>query len=114
LAHLKQALALQPASTQLANKLAWFLATCPQAALRDGPGALQLAVQLNAAAGGRDPNVLRTLAAAYAQCGRYPDAAEAAGRGIQIARQQRNASLVASMEQEVKIYQAGRPYGEGK
>jgi len=55
------------------NNLAWFLATCTAPAFRDGSRAVQLAEQLvkvvpdNAA-------MLDTLAAAYAEAGRFSDA----------------------------------------
>jgi len=54
------------------NCLAWLLATCPDANLRDGQQALSIAtrvVQQNRSAANLD-----TLAAAYAETGRFSDA----------------------------------------
>jgi hypothetical protein len=56
------------------NSLAWLLATCPEDTVRDGPRAVVLAEQIVAAVP-RDAVYLNTLAAAYAEVGRFEDAA---------------------------------------
>jgi tetratricopeptide (TPR) repeat protein len=56
------------------NNLAWLLATCPQDDLRDGPRALeeaQLACELS---DWKESYCLGTLAAAYAEVGRFDEA----------------------------------------
>src|SRR5208282_2850870 len=46
-------LQIQPADVEVLNKLAWLLATCPQASLRNGNKAVQLAQQANELASGK-------------------------------------------------------------
>ena len=59
------------------NNLAWALATCPDASLRNGAKAVQLARQANRLSDGKNPLVLRTLAAACADALRDPARLEA-------------------------------------
>ena len=56
------------------NNLAWMLATAPQVSLRNGSKAVGRSTggQL---AGGLNAMILRTLAATYAESGRFPEAA---------------------------------------
>ena len=54
--------------------LAWLRATCPKASLRNAAEAVECAERANQLCGGRQPNVLDALAAAYAEAGRFPDA----------------------------------------
>ena len=62
-------LKIKPDDADSRKNLAWLLATCPQAALRNGNKAVELAEQANLAAKGQDPLVLTVSAAAYAENG---------------------------------------------
>ena len=53
--------------------LAWILATCPEDAFRDGPRAVALAEEVVASTP-QDVAYLDTLAAAYAEAGRFEEA----------------------------------------
>jgi cytochrome c-type biogenesis protein CcmH/NrfG len=53
--------------------------------------------------------VLHTLAAAYAEAGRYSDAVETAQHALRLAGAQSNTGLAAALESELKLYQAGSP-----
>jgi tetratricopeptide (TPR) repeat protein len=107
IAAIQKALDLQPANTMIQNNLAWILATAPQPSLRDGPRAVQLAVQASQASGGNNPVILHTLAAAYAAAGQYPSAVETAQRALQLA--QANGSLASALPREIELYKAGQP-----
>jgi tetratricopeptide (TPR) repeat protein len=61
------------------NSLAWLLATCPDDSVRDGKRALALAEEIVAAVP-QDAAYLSTLAAAYAEVGRFGDAVDAQER----------------------------------
>ena len=74
------ALELKPDDVRTLNDLAWLLATCPQDHLRSGPEAVELARRAQQASGGKDPDVLDTLAAAYAEAGQFPNALATAGK----------------------------------
>jgi tetratricopeptide (TPR) repeat protein len=89
------------------NNLAWTLATCPDDGVRDGRRALALASRLNAKAPHSVPYV-GTLAAAYAEVGRFPDA---------IRTQQEALALLPLSHPEydrftrmLNEYRAGRPW----
>jgi tetratricopeptide (TPR) repeat protein len=108
--HYQKALQLKPAEPSVQNNLAWVLATCPEASLRDGNKAVELARQANGLTGGENPIVLHTLAAAYAEAGRFSEAVETAQHALRLAEAQSNASLAGQLQLEMKLYQAGSPF----
>jgi tetratricopeptide (TPR) repeat protein len=108
----QKALDLQPADTSAQNNLAWMLATAPQASLRNGARALQLASQASQSSGGNNPVILRTLAAAYAEAGQYSNAIQAAQRALELAENQSNTALASALPREIELYEAGRPFEE--
>jgi Flp pilus assembly protein TadD len=105
----KLALQLEPADMEALNNLAWCLATCPQASLRNGATAVQLARQANELAGGKNPVILATLAAAFAETGRFGDAVRTAQKAIDLARTAGRRDLAAKLDGELQRYQAGLP-----
>src|SRR5262249_50583660 len=62
----EEALELATDDPECFNSLAWFLATCPDANIRDGPRAVALAKNAAELTGFRNPVLLDTLAAAHA------------------------------------------------
>jgi tetratricopeptide (TPR) repeat protein len=106
---LRKALEHQPANATIQNTLAWILATASQPSLRNGAGAVQLATQASQSSGGGNPVFLDTLAAAYAEAGRFPEAIQTAQKALKLAEAQSNAALAATLSGEIKLYQAGRP-----
>jgi tetratricopeptide (TPR) repeat protein len=112
IAAIQRALELQPSNALIQNNLAWMLATAPQASVRNGPRAVQLAAQASQSSGGNNPMILRTLAVAYAGAGEFPNAIQAAQKALQLAEAQSNTKLANALLREIKLYQAGRPYEE--
>ena len=110
IAHFQKALEIKPDYVKAQNNLAWVLATCPQASLRDGNKAVELAQRANQLTDGENPLVLRTLAAAYAEAGRFPEAVETAQRALQLARAQSNIRLADALQSQMKFYEAGQPF----
>jgi tetratricopeptide (TPR) repeat protein len=108
--HFQKALQLKPADPDIQNNLALFLATCPQASLRNGNKAVELARQANELTGGENPIILRTLAAAFAEAGRFSEAVETAQRALHLAGAQSNTKLAGQLQYEMKLYQAGSPF----
>lgn len=92
------------------NNLAWLLATSSDASIRDGNRAIELAKQAVQLSGGKDANYLRTLAAAYAEAGRFAEAAESARRAWQAAQTQGNSTLANALRDEIALYELGLPY----
>jgi tetratricopeptide (TPR) repeat protein len=110
IAHYQQALQIEPADPEVQNNLAWLLATCPQASLRNGNEAVELARQANALTGGENPAILHTFAAALAEAGRFSEAVETAQRALHLAEAQSNTRLAGALQSELKLYQAGSPF----
>jgi tetratricopeptide (TPR) repeat protein len=106
----QKALQIEPADAAAQNDLAWILATCPQASLRNGNKAVELARQANELTGGENPVVLHILAAAYAEAGRFSDAVETAQLALHLAEAQSNTTLAGQLQSEMKLYQAGSPF----
>ena len=109
-AHYQRALELNPDSPDALNDLAWVLATSPQAPVRDGTRAVQLAQRANQAVGGKSPVILRTLAAAYAETGQFADARQCAEHAIELARASGQLGLVEELAGALKLYEAGHPF----
>lgn len=110
ISQVQQALEFQPANPSIRNKLAWMLATVPQTALRAGARAVELATEASQSTGGGNPDILRTLAAAYAEAGEFPNAVQTAQRALQLGEAQGNTALADALRRELKLYEAGRPY----
>jgi tetratricopeptide (TPR) repeat protein len=110
IAHFQKALEINPVEPAVQNNLAWLLATCPQASLRNGNEAVELARQANELTGGKNPVILNTLAAAFAEAGRFSEAVETAQRALRLAEAQSNAGLAGQLQFEMKLYQAGSPF----
>jgi eukaryotic-like serine/threonine-protein kinase len=88
---------------QSLNALAWFRATFPDAAYRDGPQAIELAERADALSRHRDAEVLATLAAAYAETGNFEKAIAAQTEAMNLARWREQKQDYAS---RLKLFQA--------
>jgi hypothetical protein len=91
-------------------RVAWLLATSPKASVRNGIKAIALVGQVEQLSSGRNPVINMTLAAAYAEAGRFADAVATAERARSLAAQQGNASLADVLGKQIKLYQAGTPF----
>jgi hypothetical protein len=59
---------------------------------------------------GKDPNYLRTLAAACAESGRFPEAKETAQQALQVAEKRSNSALANALRDEIALYELSLPY----
>jgi Flp pilus assembly protein TadD len=107
--HYQTALDIAPHSILPLNNLAWLRATCPDASLRDGAKAVDLAQQADRLPEGQNPIFTRTLAAAYAEAGRFDDAIETARRAAQVANTQGIPALVDNLRMDVDLYRRHEP-----
>jgi len=71
---LDEAIRIDPKAPEGYTGLAWMLATCPDAAQRDGKRALEHAKRANELTGRKEEAQLSTLAAAYAELGQFDEA----------------------------------------
>jgi tetratricopeptide (TPR) repeat protein len=111
ISHLKTAIQLKPEWPIALNSLAWMLATQQNPKLREGHEAVRLA-ELAVALTKKDPGMVDTLAAAYAEAGRFPEAIKTAETAIQLATASNQASLAAEIKTRLQLYQAGTAYRE--
>ncbi len=100
----------QPGWLGPANDLAWILATHPDPETRDGAAAVALAERAVASLPDAMPELLDTLAAAYAEAGQWEQAAATAERGRVLADRQAKADLAQQMARRLELYRARRPY----
>ena len=94
------------------SNLAWLLATAADPALRNGPEAVLLAerAESESSRGENYPIVLRILAAAYAETGRFVEAKKTAEQALEAAQIQGNSGLSSALRSEISLYELGLPY----
>lgn len=112
-AHFRKALDVDPGHMNAEVNLAWVLATAPDASVRDGAKAVQLAEDVARRAGHPNAIALRTLAAAYAEVGRFNDAISTAQQAIELAKATRNDGLAADLERNITAYESNQPIRSG-
>ncbi|NWF84473.1 MAG: tetratricopeptide repeat protein [Bryobacteraceae bacterium] len=109
---LREAEKLEPGNLTVLKNLAWILSTCPDGAVRNGAEALRLAARAAELAGGRDVVVLDALGAAYAELGRFPEAASAAGQAIALASSRNDQAALEALKARLRLYRSARPFRE--
>jgi Flp pilus assembly protein TadD len=105
----RKALELSPAWPEVANNLAWILATHPNSQIRDGPEAVRLARIACAATRYRDPTYLGTLAAAYAQNGDFTQAVDYARKTLGRAETLRDQQNIDAAKTALILYEQNKP-----
>jgi tetratricopeptide (TPR) repeat protein len=113
IAHYEKSLVIAPQSTVSLNNLAQLFATCSDARYRNGSRAIQLAEQADQLSGRKNPSIVRTLAAAYAESGRFNDAIAAAERALQLATAQGDSALVSDLRMDIDLYRMNFPRRSG-
>ena len=105
----QKVLMIEPDNGNAMSNLAWVFATSPDQSLRDGGRAVQLAEQAVRLSGDRIPILFRTLAAAYAENGRFSEAIQTAQQGIELANSQGNVGLANDLQGNIALYQERQP-----
>jgi tetratricopeptide (TPR) repeat protein len=106
----KKALQLKPDWIGVMGDLSWLLATSPDADVRDPATALRLAQKANKLTNYSHPEVLFTLATAYAAEGKFSDAVEIAEKAIDLAEAANRKELAGLIRKYLQLYKAGQPY----
>ena len=114
LADFDKAIELDSQCVPAYNELAWIMATCPDGQYRNGKRAVELAeTALKLPKGGLGvETLLDTLAAAYAEEGRFQDAIETQERAIKLLNQKGATKEREAMMKHLSSYQAGKPWRE--
>jgi tetratricopeptide (TPR) repeat protein len=106
------ALALVPKDPHSRNNVAWVLATTSDGSIRDGARAVGFAEEAVQLSGGREPRFLRTLAAAYAESGRFSEAIAVAQQAAGIANMQAKPDVAKRLENDLLLFRGNLPLRE--
>jgi Tfp pilus assembly protein PilF len=102
----------QPNQPALLNNFAWLLASCPDAAFRNGPEAVRLATRACELTSYGQPVAIGTLAAAQAEAGDFPAAVATAERAAALASTLHLDQVAANNRQLIQLYRQGKPFHE--
>jgi len=94
------------------NNLAWILAAHPDSAIRNGTAAVTLAERSCRLTNHEQPLYLGTLAAAYAEAGRFDAAVKTAEAAMELAKNQGNQALAERNLQLLELYRTGKAFHE--
>ena len=111
-AQYREALKLDPNLPTALNNLAWALATSSDDRLRNGAEAVQLAERACELTQYNQPWFVGTLAAAYAEAGRFADAVAAAEKAVKLATDAGLTAVAVENRKLLELYRAGKPYHE--
>jgi len=106
LAEWRAGLHVDPEDLPLLSQAAWVLATNPQASIRNGSEAVELAARAVKLSGAKDPATLDTLSAAYAEAGRFPEAVQTARQALALATE----PLADDLRARITLYESNRPF----
>jgi tetratricopeptide (TPR) repeat protein/Tol biopolymer transport system component len=110
LAQWREVLRLDPNYAPAMIQAAYALAASPEASDRNGAEAVKLAERALQLTGTDNPLYLDTLAAAYAEAGRFPEAIEAARKALELAKQHNQDELARTLNAKIGLYEARKPY----
>lgn len=106
----RKAVAIQPRFGPSLNNLAWLMSTSTDDSLRNGNEAVQFAESLCEAESQRTPENLDTLAAAYAEAGRFEDAIKTVNEAVRMTKAEGDLQATRSMEKRLVLYKQKKPY----
>jgi protein O-mannosyl-transferase len=112
LTHWREVVRLQPDNLRAVNQLAWAMATGAEPSVRNGAEAAELAQWAVKLSRGQEPLPLGTLAAAYAEVGRFAEAVKIADRAIVLAAARDDAVMADALRRQRQCYRTGSPYRE--
>lgn len=92
------------------NNLAWILATTTDPALRDGKRAVELLEDLVFDRKLKRPGVYDSLAAAYAEVGRFDDAVSMQLQALELLKKRKDKKMLARFQQHLQYYQQEKPW----
>ena len=107
-----EALRLDPDLVGPLNNLAWIRAAHSQARFRDGAEAVRLAERACRVTEYKEPMLVGTLGAAYAEAGRFEDAVAAAAKARELALALGHWDVAEKNEKLGRLFAARQPYRE--
>jgi tetratricopeptide (TPR) repeat protein len=112
IAHYRAALKTRPEFPEALNNLAWILAANADPQVRSGPEAVALAERACRLTDSKQAVMVGTLAAAYAEAGRFAEALTTAEKAALLAEQANQPELAARNRKLIELYRARKPYHE--
>ena len=109
--HYLEALRLKTDAPEVLNNLAWLLATCPDATVRDGAQAVKCAERACELTDYKQTIFVGTLAAAYAEAGRFDEAIATAEKACALAAAGEQ-GLLKKNQELLELYRKHEPYHE--
>jgi tetratricopeptide (TPR) repeat protein len=110
IADLEKAYALKPDDTGILNNLAWLLATSPNDDIRDADRAIELATKACEATEWKEPHIVSTLAAGYAEKGDFETARKYSQQAVD--DEELADEVKDQLRGELASYEAGKPWRE--
>ena len=110
--HWETALRFAPDDPRVLNNLAWLLATCPEARVRDGREAVALAEHACTLTQFKTTRFMGTLAAAQAEAGRFDDAIATARKACDFAAAHGETELFQRNQALLALYKKHQPWHE--
>jgi cytochrome c-type biogenesis protein CcmH/NrfG len=111
-AHLREAVRLYPDEVAVLNNFAWILASSNDPEIRNGAEAVRLAEHACKLTKYQATLFVGTLAAAYAEAGRFADAVATAQKACALASKGKDQALLKKNQELLELYRAGKPYHE--
>ena len=112
IAHYTETLRLKPDHVVALYKLAWIRGAHPQVEFRDGAEAVRLAQRACELTQHQAPAPLETLAAAYAEAGRFDDAVATAEKARQLALAAGQPELAERPVKMLRLFAERKPWRE--
>jgi protein O-mannosyl-transferase len=112
--HFEEALRLDPNRIEPMNNLAWFLAASKKTAVRNPDRAVKLAQRACELTNYNKPELLDTLAVAYAAAGNFDKAVETAEKALELCQSPKQKTLKEEIKNRLVLYKAGKPYIENQ
>jgi Flp pilus assembly protein TadD len=111
-----EAIRLKEDFWEACSHLAWLLAVCPDANVRNGEYAVQYALKACDLSDWKNDSLLSTLAAAYAEAGRFDDAVKWQNKYLESDYLNSNPSndTLEKARQRLHLYEQNTPYHEEK
>ena len=106
--HIRRSLQIEPDNPVTMNNLAWIFATCPDPNFRNPAQAISLAQQACRATAYVNPELLDTLAAAFASAGRFDEAVITAQKALNLANEN-NKQIFGAIKSHLDLYKASKP-----
>ncbi|MCH9001796.1 MAG: tetratricopeptide repeat protein [Planctomycetes bacterium] len=109
-ANLRKGILIAPENVNLRERLAWVLATAPNDGVRDGREAVQLGERLVARLEKSSARAFDSLAAGYAEVGRFDEACRTVELAIKVAEDGGRSGYVVQLRERLSQYRRREPF----